>query len=87
MFNIPNLIGGILGYTTAFFDDVKIYVFLALGVGLGLLLLDIIYQIGFGYKSRVKREAKHRISEMAEQEEEEEFEEDVEEEVSDLLFE
>lgn len=44
MFSLPtDTISGILSYANAFFNDVKIYIFLALGLSLAMF---IIYEIG-----------------------------------------
>jgi hypothetical protein len=88
LFSLPdNTISGIIGYAFDFFATLKIYIFLAMGVGLGLLVLGIIYELFFSYGAEVKRTARGRIAETEEEEEEEEFEEDVGEEISEMLLE
>jgi hypothetical protein len=88
LFSLPdNTISEIIGYAFNLFDSLKVYIFLALGVGLGLLIVGIIYDIFFSYGADVKREAYRKISKANEEEEEEEFEEDVEEEITNILLE
>jgi len=83
-FSLPdNTISGIIGYAFDFFDSVKIYILLALGVGLGLLILGIIYDLFFSYGAEVRGTAKRRLAE----EDDDDFEEDVEAEMSGILLE
>ncbi len=85
MFNLPNdAIPAILNYVGQFFSDIKVFIYLALGVGIGLLVLRMIYDTFFSYKVRVHSEATKRLAEMEEEIEEEEFEEDVQEEIANL---
>lgn len=49
LFPLPaNTISGITGFIFDFFDATKIYIFLAIGVGLGLLIIDLVYDLFFG---------------------------------------
>jgi len=46
MFDIPaDTISSILAYTASFFNDVKVYFFLAVGVALGLFIVSAILKI------------------------------------------
>jgi hypothetical protein len=84
LFSLPeNTISGIIGYAFNFFDSIKIYIFLAMGVGLGLLVLGIIYELFFSYPAEVRRTARGRLAE----EDDDDFEEDVEAEMSEILLE
>lgn len=88
MFELPaDAVSGVINYAGSFFNDVKIYVFLALGVSLGLVILGYAITIipELSYKGRVKREAKKRVEEAEEEEEDDQFEEDVEEEMWNYL--
>jgi len=81
MFTLPvDTISGVLAYTSAFFNDIKIYIFLALGVAFGMLVVGYIITIvpAMSYKRQVRAEASRRIAEA--EEEDDEFEADVEEE-------
>jgi len=85
LFSLPdNTISEIIGYVFNFFDSVKTYLFLALGVGLGLIILGIIYELFFSYQAEVKRTARRRIRE---DETDDDFEEDVGAEMDEILFE
>lgn len=85
LFSLPdNTISGIIGYAFNFFDSIKIYIFLAMGVGLGLLILGIIYEMFFSYGAEVKRTARGRL---AEEDDDDDFEEDVEAEMTERLLE
>jgi len=84
LFSLPeNTISGVIGYAFNFFDSVKIYIFLAMGVGLGLIILGIIYDLFFSYGAEVRGTARRRLAE----EEDDDFEEDVEEEMTRSLLE
>jgi hypothetical protein len=88
LFSLPdNTTSGIIGFAFDFFNATKVYIFLAIGVGLGLLIVEIIYDLFFSYGAEVKTEAKRRILKMEAEEEEEEFEEDVGEAISDIMLE
>jgi hypothetical protein len=84
LFSLPeNTISGVIGYAFNFFDSIKIYIFLAMGVGLGLIILGIIYDLFFSYGAEVRGTARRRLAE----EEDDDFEEDVEEEMTRSLLE
>lgn len=55
-----------------------------MGVGLGLLILGIIYGLFFSYGAEVRRTARGRL---AEDEDDDDFEEDVEAEMTEILLE
>lgn len=89
MFSLPSdAVSGVINYAGAFFNDIKLYVFLALGVSLGLIIVGYAFTIipELTYKSSVKREAKRRLEKIEEEEEEELFEEDVEEEMENIIM-
>jgi hypothetical protein len=54
-----------------------------MGVGLGLIIIGIIYDLFFSYRADVGRTARSRLKE----EEDDDFEEDVEEEMANILLE
>ncbi|MCJ7619396.1 MAG: hypothetical protein MUP64_04155 [Anaerolineae bacterium] len=84
LFSLPeNTISGVIGYAFNFFDSIKIYIFLAMGVGLGLLILGIIYEFFFSYGAEVRGTARRRLAE----EDDDDFEEDVEAEMAEILLE
>lgn len=84
LFSLPeNTISGVIGYAFNFFDSIKIYIFLSMGVGLGLIIIGIIYDLFFSYRADVGRTARSRLKE----EEDDDFEEDVEEEMANILLE
>lgn len=87
LFSLPDdTIPGIIGYAFDFFDNIKVYLFLAMGVGLGLTIVSIIYDLFFGYEAEVRKEARIRIGKRLEEAEEEEFDEDVEREISHIAL-
>jgi hypothetical protein len=88
LFSLPDgTIQGITGYAFEMFDSAKVYIFLALGVGLGLIILGIIYDLFFSFGSSVKKEARRRIKQDEEEEEENEFQEAVDETITEMLLE
>jgi hypothetical protein len=85
LFSLPdNTITGIIGYAFDFFDSIKLYILLAMGVGLGLLIVGIIYDLFFSYGAEVKKEAKYRFAERREEEEEHIREWDIQEELEEM---
>lgn len=87
LFSLPSdTISGITAFTLDFFNSIKSYIVLALGTGLGLILLGYTYEIFFSYGVRVRKEARRRFGIIASEIEEEEFEEDVEEKLNEMML-